>query len=328
MNMIDPARTAGAFVIATLVGLLVGCGQERQAAEPAAATPARIDSLVTAEWLAAHIDDADLVVLDCSVVIESDGNGNMRSVSGRDAYEAGHIPGAGFADLKHALSDADSPLDYAVPAPEQFAAAMSALGVGDDTRVVLYDSSGGVWSARVWWMLRWIGFDNAALLDGGLDAWTAPGRPLSTDPSTEPERTLSIDLRPELIADRDEVFAAIDDDAVELIDALPEASYTGEMVMYDRPGHITSATNVSVMTLLNESGTFKSDVELQSLFDGRQGKRNIHYCGGGIAASATAFAMTRAGYDDVAVYTASLQEWAADPANPMETGAAAEGDAE
>ena len=318
--MIHRARFTGAFLSGALVLIaLSGCSPNEPSIESPDVPSAAMDTLVTADWLAANIDDPDLVVLDCSVIIENDEDGNMRSVSGRAAYEEGHIPGAGFADLKDALSDADSPLEYAVPAPEQFRDAMQALGVGDDTRVVLYDRSGGVWSARVWWMLRWIGFDNAALLDGGLDAWTAPGRPLSTEASSQPERTLSVNLRPELIADRDEVFAAIDDESVELIDALPEASYTGEMVMYDRPGHIKSATNVSVMSLLNDSGTFKSDVELQTLFDGRQGKRNIHYCGGGIAASATAFAMTRAGYDDVAVYTASLQEWAADPANPMET---------
>ena len=319
--MIDRIRTTGIWFC--MLGILLsGCGPGEPTVETPNAASTGMDSLVTAAWLAEHIDDPDLVVLDCSVIIENDEDGNMRALSGRDAYEAGHIPGAGFADLKGALSDADSPLEYAVPAPGQFRDAMQALGVGDDTRVVLYDRSGGVWSARVWWMLRWIGFDDAALLDGGLDAWTAAGRSLSTETPTEPERTLTVNLRPQLIADRDEVFAAIDDDSVELIDALPEASYRGEMVLYDRPGHITSATNVSVLSLLDDSGLFKSDVELQTLFDGRQGKRNIHYCGGGIAASATAFAMTRAGYDDVAVYTASLQEWAADPANPMETTAA------
>ena len=106
--------------------------------------------------------------------IESDAAGKFKSINGRASYEEGHIPGAGFADLLGDLSDADAELQYTLPSPEAFAAAMGALGVGDDTRVVLYDRMGLPWAARVWWMLRWIGFDNAALLDGGLDALLLP----------------------------------------------------------------------------------------------------------------------------------------------------------
>jgi thiosulfate/3-mercaptopyruvate sulfurtransferase len=275
------------------------------------------DTLVTVEWLAEHLDDPDLVVLDCSVHIEQDEEGGIQISSGRADYEAGHIPSAGFADLLGDLSDTESPYQYAVPTPEAFAAAMGALGVGDNSRVVLYDTSGSVWAARVWWMLRWIGFDRAALLDGGLPAWTAAGRPLSTEPVDRDAAQLTPAPRPELIADRDEVFAAIDDGTVSIIDAMPEAHFRGEMSMYDRPGHIPSAKNVSVMALFDESGRFRSDEELAALFDGERDGRTITYCGGGIAASASAFVMTRLGYTDVSVYTASLQEWAADPENPM-----------
>ena len=197
---------------------------------------------------------------------------------------------------------------------------MGALGVGDDTKVVLYDANGSVWAARVWWMLRWAGFDNAALLDGGLDAWTSSGLPLSTEPATYAARSLTVNVRPELIVDSEAVRAAIDDDDVNLIDALPEAFYRGESTMYARPGHITTASNVSVLSLFDESGRFRPDEELQSVFESDRDLRTITYCGGGIAASADAFVMTRLGYKDVAVYTASLQEWAADPENPMEVG--------
>ncbi len=114
-------------------------------------------------------------------------DGSFEILSGRADYEGGHIPSAGFADLMGDLSDGDSPLRFAVPTPEQFCAAMGALGVGDDSPVVLYDGSDSVWAARVWWMLRWVGFDRAALLDGGLKAWTAEDRPLSTEPA-EPTR--------------------------------------------------------------------------------------------------------------------------------------------
>ena len=279
-----------------------------------------MDSLVSTQWLADHLDDPNLVVLDCSVIVSAGDDGEITTSSGRDRYLEEHIPGAGFADLKGDLVDTDSPLGYAVPAPDAFAAAMGALGVGDDSRVVLYDRGETAWAARVWWMLRWIGFDNAALLDGGLPAWEAEGRPLSSAlPEREPG-TLSVQARPELIADRDEVFAAIDDSSVSLIDALPPSQYRGEQVMYARPGHIESAVNVPVFSLVNDAGRFRPTEELRSLFDGRTSDRNVTYCGGGIAASSVAFVMTRLGFEDVAVYTASLQEWAADPANPMVTG--------
>jgi thiosulfate/3-mercaptopyruvate sulfurtransferase len=275
-----------------------------------------MDSLVTTEWLSRHLDDPDLVVLDCSVRVEM-GEDGFRIMNGRDDFESGHIPTAGFADLLGDLADGDSPFRFAVPAPEQFGEAMGALGVGDDTRVVLYDRRGSAWAARVWWMLRWIGFDRAALLDGGLGAWTAEERPLSIEPAERPARQLTVALRPERIADRDEVLAAIDNSAVRLIDALPEASYRGQMALYGRPGHIPGATNIPASSLLEESGRYLPLDQLAAMHGGDRDARVITYCGGGISASSNAFIMTRLGFTDVAVYTASLQEWAADPANPL-----------
>ena len=124
--------------------------------------------------------------------------------------------------------------------------------------------------------------------------------------------------RPKLIADRDEVFAALGNDAVSIIDALPGASFRGEMAMYDRPGHIPGASNIPALSLLDESGHYLPNDDLATIFDGDRNARTITYCGGGIAASSNAFIMTRLGFTDVAVYISSLQEWAADPANPME----------
>jgi thiosulfate/3-mercaptopyruvate sulfurtransferase len=278
-----------------------------------------MDSLVSAEWLTQHLDDVGLVVLDATVLVRRAEDGSMEVVSGRENYDAGHIPGAGFADLMGALSDQDSPLQFAMPSMAQFVAAMGALGVGDDSRVVLYDASGMAWAARVWWMLRWAGFDNTALLDGGLKAWTSLGLPLSTEQVARAPGTLTPAPRPELIADRDEVLAAIGKDNVTLIDSLPAASYRGEMAMYARPGHITGAVNIPVFSAFDEQGRYKPNDELAKVFEVAPDNRNITYCGGGIAASANAFALTRLGHQNVAVYAASLQEWAADPANPMET---------
>jgi thiosulfate/3-mercaptopyruvate sulfurtransferase len=298
--------------------VLSACTRSDDQADIVDETDTTMDSLVSAEWLREHLDDPDVVVIDATVLIEADGSGNMLSVNGRESYEAGHIPKAAFADLLGNLSDADNPLEFSVPSPEQFAAAMGALGVGDDSRVVLYDRMNMVWAARVWWMLRWIGFDRAALLDGGLDGWTAEGGSLSTESVSPTARTLTIKLRPELIADQDDVRAAIGDDSVHLIDSMPEQHYRGEWAMYDRPGHITGAANVPVTSLFDESGKFRSQEELDALFESDRSARSVTYCGGGIAAAADAFIMTRLGFTDVAVYDASLQEWAANPENPMD----------
>ena len=111
-----------------------------------------MDTLVTAEWLRENLEDPNLVVLDCTVLIEQAEDGGIRTVSGRGNYEAGHIPTAGFADLTADLADGDSPYEFAVPTPERFAAKMGALGVGNDSRVVLYDAYTSAWAARVWWM--------------------------------------------------------------------------------------------------------------------------------------------------------------------------------
>jgi thiosulfate/3-mercaptopyruvate sulfurtransferase len=278
----------------------------------------KIDSLVTAEWLSQHLDDPNLIVLDCTVLVELLDDGSVRVVSGETSYDSGHIPTAGFADLMGDLSDNDSPLQFAMPAPEQFASAMGALGVGNESLVVLYDSGNTGWAARVWWMLRWIGFDRAALLDGGLAAWNELGLPLSTKPASHPASHLTIALRPELIANRDEVFSALENDTVSLIDAMPTAHYSGEMAMYDRPGHIPGALNLPASSFLDDSGRFRSNDELASMIESEPNARSITYCGGGISASINAFILTRLGFTDVAVYTASLQEWAADHSNPME----------
>jgi len=284
---------------------------------------ATIDQLVSTQWLEEHLDDPDLVVLDCTVFLSFGPDGYV-SESGRANWEAGHIPGSGFADLNEDLVDASSSLRYALPSPRRFADAMERLGVGDGSRVVLYDANRSMWSARVWWMLRWIGFDNAALLDGGLKAWKAEGRPLGTGAGTgapAESGSLTVNERPRVIADKAAVLAAIDDGATCLLDALPAASYSGETDIYGRPGHIPGAINASAADLVDpESGRFLALEDLRSRFPDDTSQRVVNYCGGGIAASATAFVQTLLGFDDVAVYTASLQEWAADPDAPLTTG--------
>ncbi len=302
----------------TLV-LAAGCSKSGDPVAASGQFHAEMDTLVTADWLHDHIDDPDLVVLDATVLVKGTDDGGFEMLNGRPSFDAGHIPGAGFADLMGELSDGESAWEFAAPAPGDFAAAMGRLGVGDDTRVVIYDAMNSAWAARVWWMLRWIGFDNAALLDGGLQAWKDAGFPVSTEPVEPTGRTLTVRLRPELIADRDEVRASIGNESVQLVDAMSEVHYRGDWALYDRPGHITGAVNVPSTSLMTETGHFRAQDELKALFSTDPGARTITYCGGGIAAAADAFVLTRLGYEDVAVYDHSLQEWTADPTNPMET---------
>ena len=279
-----------------------------------------MEPLVSTEWLAEHLGDPDLVVLDCSVIHELGDDDRLRFTSGRGEFDRGHIPTARFADLTHDLSDPDSRLRFALPDPERFCRAMGELGVGDESRVVLYDGSIAAWAARVWWMLRWVGFDRAAVLDGGLRAWRSEGRPLSAESPEAVPQTLTPSMRPELVATLEETRAAVDDGAVCIVDAMTEEHYRGEVTMYRRTGHLPGAVNVPVRDLLDESGRFRPRSELAAMHDTDPSARTITYCGGGIAASASAFVMTLLGYEDVAVYTASLQEWANDPANPLVVG--------
>lgn len=305
------------FALLAATALMSACtGSDPEADATESAVP-EIDSLVTAEWLSEHLDDPGLVILDCTVLVEADENGNMQIVSGRANYETGHIPSAGFADLMGDLSNPDSPWPLAMPTPEQFGIAMGALGIGDDSRVVLYAANNPDWPARVWWMLRWAGFDRVALLDGGLPAWKADGRPLSSAPANRPAKQFTVALQPDLMADRDEVFAAVGNSNVRLIDALPAAHYRGDFSMYGRPGHIPGATNMPSSDLLDEVGHYRSYDELDMMHEDDRNSRTITYCGGGVAASSVAFTMHRLGFSDVAVYMGSLQEWTADSANPM-----------
>jgi thiosulfate/3-mercaptopyruvate sulfurtransferase len=269
-----------------------------------------METLVTTEWLSQHLDDPDLVVLDCTVAFRPGGPSGFQIMNAREEYDTGHIPGAGFADLLNDLSDRDSPYYMTLPTPEQFCAAMGALGVGNDSRVVVYDVLMNMMAARVWWMLRWVGFDRAAVLDGGLNLWQAEGRPLSKAPATRPARTLAPRLRPEVIATRDDVLAALGDPAVRIVDTLDPNSY--------RLRHIPGASNCSAFDLTGTTGRYKPLEALETQIPGDRRARTITYCGGGVAAASGAFSMLRLGYSDVAVYIGSLQEWVLDPANPLD----------
>ena len=288
-----------------------------------------VPMLVEPDWLEAHLDDPDLRILDCTVHLRFDPEtGARESTSGRADWETAHIPGSVHADLLSDLSVTDDP-DYPLqfPSPGAFAEAMGRLGVGDDSRVVLYDAEGNAWAARVWWMLRAIGFDRAGVLDGGFTTWVAEDRPVSTEPPDHPPATLTPDPRPELFVDKETVRDRLDDDGTCLVNALRPEDHAGTgLVKYGRPGRIPGSVNVPTVgesgIVDPETATYDPLEELERRFaevGATNAERTITYCGGGIAASSAAFALTLLGVDDVAVYDGSLSEWGNDPDMPMET---------
>ncbi len=292
---------------------------------PAGARIANPQYLVETDWLAAHLADPDLRAFDCTTYLDPDPVKVFVVRSGRPEWEKGHIPGAGYLDLQGELSDAASPFRFTMPPAEQFAAAMSRHGVGEDTRVVLYSAGSVMWAARIWWMLRAFGFDNAAVLNGGFDKWKAEGQPLSTEPPRSAPARFVARPRPEMIATKSQVAAAIGDPRARIVNALTARQHTGEGgVHYGRPGRIAGSVNVPAHRLVDsESKVFLPAGELAAMFaetGAAQAEKVITYCGGGIAASADAFVLTLLGHDKVALYDGSLSEWVKDPAAPMETG--------
>jgi thiosulfate/3-mercaptopyruvate sulfurtransferase len=284
----------------------------------------RRDLLVNTNWLAGHLDDPSVRVLECTVYLHpAEVPGGYRVESGRARWAEGHIPGAGFADLQEDLSDRASRLRFMMPPAAQFAEAMGRYGVGPGVRVVLYDRFVNMWAARVWWMLRAFGFDDAAVLDGGWKKWTRENLPVATDDGARPARAFTARPRPALVADKAGVLAALGDERACVLNALTEEQHKGGGVTYGRPGRIAGSGNVPARDLVDpDTHAYLAADVLRKKFAAAgalDAKRVITYCGGGIAASSDAFALALLGRDDVAVYDASLSEWAADPSLPMAT---------
>lgn len=280
--------------------------------------------LVDTADLARQLEDPTLRILDCTVHLRPTEDGGVRPESGREDWARGHIPGSGHADLPGELSDRDTALPVMMPPAEQFAAAMSRHGVGEGTRVVLYDTGSGIWAARLWWMLRAFGFDAAAVLDGGWIKWTAEGRAVSKEPPRHPPARFVARPRPRLIARQQDVLAALQQRRQRLVNALSPDEFAGRVTRVARPGRIPGSVNVPAASLLDPAtNALRPADELRALFQraGALGHAGvITYCGGGIAAAADAFVLALLGVEDIALYDGSLVEWAQDASLPMETG--------
>ena len=281
--------------------------------------------LVSTDWLAARLADENVLVFETTVFLHRS-DGGVRAESGRSEYEKGHIPGAGFLDLQADFSDNNRPYRFMMPSAPAFAEAAGRHGISETSKLVLYDRLGSQWAARFWWMFRSMGCAGAVVLDGGWQRWTAQGRAVSTDPATYAPATFNPTPDPARFADLAEVKAFTesgDGGGSCLINALGRDQHSGEDGgrTYGRAGHIPGATNVPSGELTDpETGLFRPADELAALFEqagADRTQRVITYCGGGIAASNDAFVLAMLGYENVAVYDASMSEYAADPSLPL-----------
>jgi thiosulfate/3-mercaptopyruvate sulfurtransferase len=284
------------------------------------------EAIVGTQWLADHLRDPSLRVFDCTTYLHYEtGTGRPYQVeSGRADYDRGHIPDSAFLDLQGELSDASSPFNFTMPPADDLAARFAARGIGAGTRVVLYARKSMQWATRVWWMLRAIGFDDAAVLDGGFDRWIAEGRPTETAETRYPPATLAARPRPGLFVGKEEVRAAIGDAGACTINALAPDLHRGDNPRYGRPGRIPGSVNVPAAALVDAATlTLKPPEAVAAAFAAVGADRSkpiLLYCGGGIAATLDAFLLHQLGYRDLAVYDASMSEWAKDETLPIERG--------
>lgn len=282
--------------------------------------------LIDTATLADRLADPNLRIFDCTMHLAPlPDNSGQQVTSGEADYGKGHIPGAAFIDLARDLSDTASPFRFSALGPEAFADAAGRLGIGDGAQIVLYDAGYNAWAARVWWMLKAYGFDNATVLDGGLIKWRKEGRPLETKPVTHPPAKFAARPRPGFFADKDRVAGAIGAPDVRIVNALSPEQHAGKSgVHYGRAGRIPGSCNVASRGIVDpQTNALLPLPELRRRFGDLGllgGERVIAYCGGGIAASLTALALAALGKEGVEVYIHSLQEWANDPSLPMEVG--------
>lgn len=287
-----------------------------------------MDMLVSTEWLASELGAADLVVLDGSLHLPQ---------AGRNAgaeFDAAHIPGARFLDLA-SLHDPQSNMPGKIPDASRLETRLRALGVGNQSRVVLYDASALKSACRAWFLLRLFGFERVAVLDGGLGKWVAESRLLESDvPTDGVDDSGGITLVPDgtLLRDKRQMLAMCEAESgsgmEQLVDARDAGRFTGETVdtVHNLPGgHIPGARNLPFTDLLRTDGTFRPRGELEAAFE-RAGldlaQPLVTTCGSGVTASVLVFALHLIGKTDVALYDGSWSEWGADPATPKETGEA------
>ncbi|MFT6021954.1 MAG: thiosulfate/3-mercaptopyruvate sulfurtransferase [Ascidiaceihabitans sp.] len=276
-------------------------------------------TLVSTDWLAQHLKDPDLRLLDASLYLP----GTDRN--GRAEYDAAHIPGARFFDIDE-ISDGRSDLPHMVPPVEKFMSRMRAMGVGDGHQVVVYDGSGLFSAARVWWLFRLMGQMNIAVLDGGFPKWQAEGREIEDMPPVIRDRHMTVRFQNHLVRDVTQVSSASKLGGSQIVDARAAARFRGEAPEPReglRSGHIPGARSVPYTDLLNADQTMKSPDDTRAVFTAAGvdlTKPIITSCGSGVTAAILALALERMGHDSWSLYDGSWAEWGMFPTVPVATG--------
>ncbi|MBI4757015.1 MAG: sulfurtransferase [Betaproteobacteria bacterium] len=276
-------------------------------------------TLVSADDLARHLHDHNWRVFDCSFDL-------MQPRAGEIFYREAHIPGAIYAHLERDLS---GPLNgrngrHPLPDPAQLAARLAQWGVGTETQVVAYDDAGGTYAVRMWWLLRWLGHDAVAVLDGGLTAWEQARHELVEDEARAQHASFVSSLRPETCVDAAFIESHLGDPAILLVGARNPQRFRGENEVLDPvAGHIPGAVNRFFLDNLDASRRFKSAhqlrAEFEALLDGRYPEQVVHVCGSGVTACHNLLAMEVAGLRGSRLYPGSWSEWCGDPARPVAT---------
>ncbi|MEW7849030.1 sulfurtransferase [Massilia aurea] len=280
-------------------------------------------TLISAAGLAAHIDDPAWVIVDCRHDL-------MNLAAGRDGYAAGHLPGAVFADIETVLSGARTDDEgvfrgrHPLPEKEALAQALRGFGIDDTTQVVAYDAHGGMFAARLWWLLRWLGHEAVAVLDGGMAAWAAAGQSLTTETPVKPRGALSVRAPFVPTVTVREVLANLQGGQRIVIDARAADRYRGENETIDPVGgHIPGAKNRFFKDNLGADGRFKEAAQLREEFGALidDPAAAIMQCGSGVTACHNLLALEVAGLPGAALYPGSWSEWVGDGSRPVAKGA-------
>lgn len=287
------------------------------------ATSPRVSLLVETSWLAEHLDDPGLAVVDIRGSIKPPTAPAPHYAAKRDAYLEAHIPGAVFVDWTEDIIEPTAPVHMMLAGPARFKALMERLGIGDETDVLVYDDSGSL-APRLWWALNYYGHDRVRLLDGGFHKWVAEGRRVTAAlPSLRPA-VFTPRVKAGWRADTASVKGAMRDAHVAIVDCRSPEEWRGEIGRGKRKGRIPRALNVpSAQMLGGEFRTWKQPDEIRRLYAGTPitaDRAVITYCNAGVSASVGLFALKLAGFENVSNYAGSWYEWESDPANPIETG--------